>query len=193
MNRFHVPDRGSRRVRQVAPASVVLHYPPTSAPGADLTCVSRRWLLSLGILATALLITPHLVGAQGLRSTSVTISLTAIARPRAETLVRGASVTDVILAHPTSPLPVARVEVRLEAGPADEPTLWVRGGDGHLQRLGSAWRSVSVSGSTLFRAIAADGGTLGGAIWRVRYRMTPSDSTSPSFEESRDVTVPSKR
>lgn len=183
--RRFVPPRVAQRRRGARPQS------------ATWDGARRWWFIALGWLAASLLLAPGLVGAQGLRSQPTVISLTVVAPPRVDAtrsaIVRGESVTDVTIAQPTSPLPPSRIDVRLESGPQVEAGLWVRGDDGQLRPLGASWRPVAIGRSSRFRAIASNGAPLSGGTWRVRYRLTPADPTLPSFEESRDVVVPSPR
>ncbi len=179
----------------------------------------RWWWLSLGALATALLLLPQLALGQGVRSRTAAVTLTVTAPAGLRTAPRdtstpnaarrGPSVADGWIPVPTTDVAVARIELHAEsllpAGAGDRGAplrLFVRDRSGALRDASAQW--ITIGGDTArattglaVRAVAADGAPIGAvagaARWRVHWRLVPHDDSAPPLALSREWTLGTPR
>lgn len=179
-----VPPRAGQQRRRGAPRA------------AQWDGARRWWLVALGTLAIALVL-PRLAWGQGLRSATATVSLTAIAPPHlragASGVRLGASVADMTLPLPTTSGELDRIETRLEGSPLPDASLYVRTVSGGLVPVTQLWSRIPLGTMASFRAVAAGGAFLPAGTWRVRFRLTPRDTTRAPIDVTSDVVVPVTR
>lgn len=152
--------------------------------------------MALGTLAVALIL-PRLAWGQGLRSATASVSLTAIAPPHlragASAARLGTSVADIALPLPTTTGELDRIELRLEGSPVPDASLYVRIAGGTLTPITHQWSRIPLGTMASFRAVAPGGALLPAAGWRVRFRLTPRDTTRAPIDIASDVIVPESR
>ncbi len=152
--------------------------------------------MALGTLAVALIL-PRLAWGQGLRSATASVSLTAIApahlRAGASGGRLGTSVADIALPLPTTSGELDRIEARLDGSPFPDALLYVRTTGGALTPVTQQWSRIPLGTMASFRAVAPGGAVLPAGTWRVRFRLTPRDTTRAPIDVTSDVVVPASR